>query len=206
MIAYRPLLLIRSGLPWLMCFSIGCMAEMTIVDLTADDDDVGDDDDTADDDTADDDSADDDVPDYSAWNGGYAYHVDFTTEAEEWMDAVDCDATYDQTGPNVTEFTSDLCPACDHIYELLHAPSPPEVTLACVDQLGWSGDPYTRLYGIQFTGETEFILWRNFSDPENELTEYGTGEIVGAAFTYTLEDSDNWWYYATADGAGTFGP
>ncbi len=184
----------------------GCVAHMDFAagddDTTGDndatgDDDATDDDDTGDDDTTgDDDATDDDdaQPDFSDWQASFVMHLDFSPEAEDYLGAVDCDATYDQVGPNVSGSYSDLCPSCDHVFELHHAANPAEETVACVEQAMMSGDDFTRYYGIEMVSDTEFVVWRNWDDTGTEpLEAFGGGTIDGTSFSYALDPIDYYW-------------
>jgi len=205
------------SLAWIalaLLWSPGCVGTLT---LAGGDGTHGDDDSEwpGDDDTAtpsdDDDStgipADDDTtPDTSTLQGTRVVHLDFSSWAEDSWGLLDCLAPYALHGPAVTADYQDLCEACDLIYRLTHEPDPPEAVESCVSQAYWETATFERLYGLEMTTDTEFVLWRNVGQVDAPLQEYGSGWIDGASLGFVSDTEDHEWYSYWAEGEGTFGP
>ncbi len=199
----------------------GCPGSLVVGDRPDDDTSAPGDDDTVDpgdDDTTapadDDDSGDDDTTDpgdddseplMATWDGSRTVYIDFSDHAEDYWGKVDCEAPYDQAGPNVTGVHQDLCPLCWHIFQVSHVPAPANEVEQCISQVYWETVAYERLYGIQMLDDTAFVLWRNFGNLDAPLEEYGSGVLEGDSFTWISDVSDYQWYTYWAEGAGTFG-
>ena len=205
----RPVLLLALS----MTTAGGCTGTLVL----SDDDDTAmpDDDDTtgipSDDDTTgipadDDDVADDDAIDMSTFEGTRVVSLDFSDWAEDSWGLTDCTAPYALHGPAVTDEVHDLCAVCDHIYQLVHEPDPADAVEACVSQAYWETTTFERLYGLQMTSETEFVLWRSVGQVDAELREYGTGTLAESSLWFESDTEDHEWYSYWTEGEGTFGP
>ncbi len=197
-------LFVCLGLASLLILFSGCSASLVL----SDDDDVGDDD-TSDDDASDDDASDDDddtgdddVVDMSYWSSDFAYVLDWSPEAEEYWDVVDCEAPYSLEGPEVTAQHQDLCPSCDHVYQLSFVPNPLQQVEACYEGTDFQPDPFDRYVGLQLVPPNEIIVWRNWEEQPSQLEQYAWGALNGGEFWFD-SDVDEWEYlsrWAYCDG------
>ena len=138
-----------------------------------------------DDSAADDDDASGPDLDFGTYTGFEFINIDWDQETGP-VGVQDCigEAGWDVTG---TETTADdqetRCPACDHIWTLsysLPAPTnPPTIPLAeCLESTGLPPlETFERKLGFEFDNDQDFVVWRNFDDPDTVMKEVGEGAL-----------------------------
>jgi len=129
---------------------------------------------------------DDDGPpalDFSVFDGVEFINIDWDQE-QKAQGLQDCAGEWSADGDNTTLDDDNLCEACTHVWTLTLRAE--DSAYECLDNTNITvNDPYIRKIGFEFLDDQDFIVWRNFSDPDLPMEPVGEGAIKGTDFTWS---------------------
>lgn len=191
LIRATPLLLMWAAV---LLLSLGCSTRRTDPDPRRGDNDSGDDDDSAvgndDDDSGDDDDTVNIV--WDNYDGRESLNIDWSPE-EEADGHFDCVAEWRAQGVETTLDDGNLCPDCDHIWEIDLVAQPGAAE--CLQQGTGIEVPgqYVRKVGFELVEGGAIVAWRtSFSVQEplgtsanDPMAEAGVGAFLGNEFVWS---------------------